>query len=47
MEGHEYRYAIFEPLPDINICNKSTPISSHTVASIETSNNDNAMADQN
>ena len=46
MEGHEYGCAIFEPLPDITIRNKGTPIPSETVVNIKTSNRDNAMVDQ-
>ena len=45
MEGHEYGYAIFELLPDINISNKSIHISSLTVTCIEANNNDNMMVD--
>ena len=33
MEGHEYGYAIFEPLQEINISNKSTHISFLTITS--------------
>ena len=46
MEGHTYRYPIFEPLPDINISNKSTHVSFQTLISIEISNQENMMADQ-
>ena len=45
IEGHQYGYAIFEPLPEIHISKKSIPKHSQTVTSIETSNHDNAMAD--
>ena len=39
MEGHEYGYTIFEPLPDIDASStKSTPVSSMTVTNKETNN---------
>ena len=46
MEEQEYGYVIFEPLPNITIRNKGTPIPSETVVSIKTSNHDNVMVDQ-
>ena len=46
MEGYEYGYAILEPLGDINVsCTKSTPLSSLTIANIETNDWNNVMID--
>ena len=39
IEGHEYKYNIFEPLPEINVSSsKSTPVPSITLTSTGTNN---------
>ena len=49
MEGHEYGYAIFKPLPVINVSSssKNTPISLVTIVNTETKSHSNAMVDPN
>ena len=47
MEGDDYGYAIFEPMQDLNISNKSTPLFSLTIISLERNKHDNAMMGQN
>ena len=46
IEGHEYGYAIFKPLPYLNFSsNNSTSVSSVTVTNIETNDHSNGMVD--
>ena len=47
-EGNEYRYAVFEQQPDVNISSgKSTPIPEITVTSVDNKKHSNVMFDHN
>ena len=47
-EDHEYRYAIFEPLPDINITsNKTTSMPAVTTTSVDAKNYNCVLVDCN